>query len=161
MSCSLQALFHELELATLHCRHLVDRLHSVTLAHICREENEVADRLAKESCNKAPTTKPIVFDAPPDFVSATLQLDRAGAIRYRKTTEQTLDMETTLFAAHDDGHATTTTIGVTIVENSIGSNDQTFFGTYICPHHHCNSQLPSSTNTMHTKHRPLCSNSFI
>lgn len=127
----------------------------------------MADRLAKEGCTMASTMTPTVFDWLPDFVINTLQMDQEGAIRYRKIkqtrTEQALDMETTttLFAAQDDGPASTATNGVTIVENSVLSNDQTLFCTNLCHDQNCNSQLTSSTNVMHPTHHRLCSNSFI
>lgn len=67
---------------------------------------------------------------------------------------------TTLFAAQNDGPASTAANGVTIVENFILPNDQPLFCTNLCHDRTCNSQLTSSTNVMNPTHHPLCSNTF-
>nr|XP_009631743.1 uncharacterized protein LOC104121443 [Nicotiana tomentosiformis] len=94
-------------------RQLLDQLHNATITHVYREENGVADRLAKEGCSIEPTMSPTDFASPPVFVGNILQHDQAGGLQYRQVKPmidaQALHMETTtiLFDAHNNGPAST------------------------------------------------------
>lgn len=65
---------------------LLDQLHNATITRLQshREENRVADRLAKEGCSMKPIMSPTVFASPPVFVSTILQHDQTGGVQYRK-----------------------------------------------------------------------------
>lgn len=60
------------------CRHLLDQLLNPTITHIYREENTMADELAKAGCNMDSTSTPTIFEMTPHFVNAFLRTDQAG-----------------------------------------------------------------------------------
>lgn len=72
------------------CRHLLQQLHDVDVTHTYREQNFVADILAKGGSKMECSAEPTVFDAPPLFVINHLHADLLGTTFSRDITQGAL-----------------------------------------------------------------------
>lgn len=148
------------------CRHLLNQLHNPPVNHVYREENGVADRLAKEGCSMEYAMTPTVFASPPTFVLDKLQEDQSGATKIRNVKPTQAGQATATAAPSPifaQRHVTPPYIadnGVTIVANSFLSSDPLTFHSNICTSNRCNSNHSSSSNVVPPEHHPLPNNNI-